>query len=85
MENDVFGLKNRQKMDRKGSSEFLGVAGAEGQFEETSESVSFSEMSATGADSSSKGSASPTNSKSLCSSTSTSAENVAGADTKVII
>ena len=60
-------------MDRTGSSELIERAGSRTP-DETSESVSMSERSVGGVDTSSKGSASP--SKSLCSSTSTSAENV---------
>ena len=68
-------------MDKKGSSEYLDVAGGSRTPDGTSESFSLSERSVTGNDSSSKGSASP--SKSLCSSTSTSAENVSGMEMKV--
>ena len=59
-------------MDKKGSTEFVDGAGLQTPDDITSESVSYSDRLA--GETSSKGSASP--SKSLCSSTSTSAENV---------
>lgn len=64
-------------MSRKGSVELLGLPGTQTP-DEASESVSISERSAVSVNdtASSKGTASP--SKSLCSSTSTSAENISG-------
>ena len=65
-------------MERRGSYDLVEASGSRTP-DETFESVSMSERSVGGNDSSSKGTASP----SMCSSASTSAENLVGMDVKV--
>ena len=67
------------EIERRGSYDLLDPSGSRTP-DETFESVSISERSVGGNDTSSKGTASP----SMCSSASTSAENLAGAELKVI-
>lgn len=67
-------------MDRRGSNDLLEATGLRTP-EETCESISMSERSGGGNDTSSKGTASP----SMCSSASTSAENLVGIEMKVLL